>query len=62
MTTYCFHCKRPVGSQFIPYEDLQLGKTLYYHIPCWKGAVKRNVVDEYVNLIMKVAGHRRKIK
>lgn len=59
MTTYCFHCKQPVGSQFIPYEDLQLSKTLYYHVACWKVAVQRNVVDEYVNLIMKVATQRR---
>ncbi len=59
MTIYCFHCKRPVGSKFIPYEDIELVHTLYYHIPCWQGAVRRNVIDEYVNLIMKVATQRR---
>ena len=58
-TTYCFHCKRPVGVDKIAYEDLEAGHTLYYHPVCWMGAVKRNVVDEYIDLICRVAGHKR---
>lgn len=56
---YCFHCKRPVGVDKIAYEDIQSGHTLFYHSICWMGAVKRNVVDEYIDLICRVAGHHR---
>ena len=59
ITTYCFHCKRPVGVDKIPYEDLEAGHTVFYHPVCLKGVVQRAVVDEYVALIMRVAGHHR---
>lgn len=58
MTIYCFHCKRPVGSNAVPYEDLEKGHKVYYHEKCWTGAVKEDVVTEYVMLIMRVAGHK----
>lgn len=61
MTTvvYCFKCKRPVGNDAVPFEDLEKGHTLHYHKKCWSGVVKEDVVTEYVDLICRVAGHHR---
>ena len=59
MTIYCFHCKRPVGKDAVPYDDLESGHRVFYHQKCWTGAVKEDVVTEYVMLIMRVSNRRR---
>lgn len=58
-TIYCMECRRPIGKDDVPHEDLQLGGTIHFHQKCWKGVVQERVVTEYVMLIMRVAGQRR---
>ena len=51
----CFHCKKALDSRRVPYQDIETNVTRHYHQDCWFGPVREAVVNEYVDLIMRVS-------
>ena len=50
----CYYCKKTVGRDNVPYQDLETGMTYHYHQSCFYGEVRERVVMEYVTLIRKI--------
>lgn len=50
----CQFCKKTVGRDNVPYQDLETGMTYHYHQSCFYGEVLERVRMEYVTLIRKI--------